>query len=38
MHGKLATQKEQMKYTDILYYKYLYVPSIQLHKTTLNHN
>jgi len=36
MHGKPATQNEQFKYTDLLYYKYLYVLSVKLHKISLN--
>jgi len=38
MHGKPATQNEQLKYTDVLYYKYLYVLLVELDKTSLNHN
>jgi len=37
MHGKPATQNKPFKYTNVLYYKYLYVQSIELHKTSLNH-
>jgi len=38
MHGKLATQEEKFKYTDVLYYKYLYILPIKLHQTSLNHH
>jgi len=38
MHGKPSSQNEQFKYTDVLYYKYLCVLSVELHKTSLNHN
>jgi len=37
MHGKPATQNEQFKYNDVLYYKYLHVLSKKLHKTSPNH-
>jgi len=38
MHGKPATQNEKFRYTDVMYCKRLYVLSVALHKTTLNHN
>jgi len=38
MQWKPATQNEQFKYTDVLYYRYLYVLSVKLHKTSLKHN
>jgi hypothetical protein len=37
MHWKPAKQNEQFKYIDILYYKYLYILSVKLHKTSLIH-
>jgi len=37
MHGKPAIQNEQFKYTDVLYYKYLYILSTELNKTSRNH-
>jgi len=38
MHGKTTTVKEQFKYTDDLYYNYLYALSVKLHRAYLHYN